>query len=88
MLSNEEALNVGLIHLKNLVRELEQALALERGGGTPISVEDYLSLRKRARNFITDGVVTETLMGEATLAIVITNAFDEDEYDKPEQITD
>ena len=86
MLSNEEALNVGLIHLKNLVRELEQALALERGGGTPISVEDYLALRKRARDFITDGVVTETLMGEATLAIVITNAFDEDDLSDHEEL--
>jgi len=71
-ISKENAVNVGFHHLKNLVRELEQALALERGGGTPISGEDYLALRKRARDFIIDGIVTQSLLDEGvTMAIVI-----------------
>lgn len=35
-----------------LVEDLRNALARERGGGTPLSREDYLSLDKRASDFI------------------------------------
>lgn len=36
----------------SLVKALEQALALERGGGTPLSTKAYLALRSDALTWI------------------------------------
>jgi len=85
MLSNEDALNVGLIHLKKLVHDLDEAMISEREG-EPLTEMDFTALHNRAVKFILEGVVTETLMGEATLAIVITNAFDEDDLSDHEEL--
>lgn len=38
--------------LRPLVVELRTALALERGGGTPLSREEYIDLNNRAREAI------------------------------------
>lgn len=79
MLTNKEALNVGLIHLKQLVEDLDRALALAQEGYA-INGIAYLELRDRARNFIEKGVVTETLMGECTMALTfVSDSENEDE---------
>lgn len=46
MLSTTSTVNDRLL---SLVIELRAALALERGGGSPLSTEEYLKLDKRAR---------------------------------------
>ena len=48
-LLNREAINMKLGELYLLCGDLHTALAKERGGGTPLTREEYLALNNRVR---------------------------------------
>ena len=47
-------------HLKKLVKDLDIALARERGGGSTMTSEEYVKLHGRAKRYYKDDVVVSS----------------------------
>ena len=61
MAANRKQLNdVVHVHLKKLVKDLDNALARERGGGSSMSSDEYVKLHGRAKRYYQDDVVVST----------------------------